>query len=126
MKTIINVAKAIVLKSFQKSGCNAAACAEAFYDGFNEKPVPRVVRKIMARSELHRQWLRGKITKAYTNEGICMGSGGRVLPFKINPSIQPNSVTRFDVALDKVLLVGAPSLSAVLILSSAVGLILAN
>lgn len=126
MKTIINVAKAIFLKSFQKTASNSAVCAEAFHDGFSQKPVPRVVRKIMARSELHRQWLRGKITKAYTNEGICMGSGGRVLPFKIDPSIQPNSVTRFDLVLDKVLLVGAPTLSAVLILSSAVGLILTN
>ncbi|MPQ71534.1 hypothetical protein [Pseudomonas sp. MWU12-2323] len=56
---------------------------KAFSCGFLSIRTPRFIRRLAAGSELHRFWLRGKMTKCLDVNGRCYAAEGRLLPFQV-------------------------------------------
>lgn len=56
-------------------------CRKAFTHGFIGRETPRCARRFLAKTRLHRYWLRGTMTNWIEENGQCVGRDGRLLPF---------------------------------------------
>ncbi|MCF5371354.1 hypothetical protein [Pseudomonas syringae] len=73
-------------------------CHRAFKTGFFHSYVPRTFRRLLAGSEVHRYWVRGKLTKCLKLDGSCYAAEGRKLPFSVDLCQMPEPF-RLDIKL---------------------------
>ena len=83
MKTIKNALLNRVQSIVRTLDENPKARLKAFSYGFLSSRTPRFARRLAAGSELHRFWLRGKMTKCLDVNGRCYAAEGRLLPFQV-------------------------------------------
>lgn len=83
MKTIKNALLNRVQSIVRTLDENPKARLKAFSCGFLSMRTPRFARRLAAGSELHRFWLRGKMTKCLDINGRCYAAEGRLLPFQV-------------------------------------------
>ena len=59
-------------------------CHRAFKTGFYHAYAPRTLRRLLAGSDVHRYWVRGKLTVCLLSDGSCFAAEGRKLPFSVD------------------------------------------
>jgi ribosomal protein L44E len=106
MKFIKNAVKNCARTLVYRVDSMSQARSKAFSYGFLSARIPRFLRRLAGKSQLHRFWLRGKMTKRLDLSGRCFAADGRQLPFQIEPRDFPILVPQeFWLALSGMFLI---------------------